>query len=450
MIPILFTILAILICLGFSFFFSGSETAIYSINKYRLRSLHEQGDATAGKLLGLLANTRRLVVMVLIGTNLANVLAALFFKLLIEQSVPVIADREAIGLVPWSDLLDLLILTPIVLILAEIIPKVLFRQHADQLLTPLRPVFVVCLAVMRPAIIAVEGLTRLLLAPLGKERLRKIHELTRQDVIDLVAPDANGNDAADEDQPVGLAMAAEIRSENERIEEATDERRLIHNIITLQETCVYEIMRPLVELVAVQLGRVDLEGFKQIAAESGHTRLPVYRDRIVNLIGSVDLYRVLCEDDGTRTIESFVEPAHFIPESKRVDDLLQEFLRLRIKNAIVVDEYGGCSGWVSREDMIEEIVGEIEDELDEPAMKIAETADGAFLIEGRMEIDAVNEALGSAFSEEEGETLAGLILSEMGRIPKEGNAVTIDDWRATVVRMEGHRVDQVRLEPSRE
>ena len=134
-----------------------------------------------------------------------------------------------------------------------------------------------------------------------------------------------------------------------------------------------------------------------------------------------------------------------MPETKRVDDLLQEFLRLRIKNAVVVDEYGGCSGWISREDMLEEIVGELEDELDEPSRQITEEADGSYLVEGRMEIDALNHVLETEFSDEEWETLGGLILAEMGRIPAVGDMVTIGEWRATVAGMNGLQISKVRL-----
>ena len=119
---------------------------------------------------------------------------------------------------------------------------------------------------------------------------------------------------------------------------------MIHNIMQLQETRAYQIMTPLVDLVAVQLGRMDIEGFKQMARETGYSRFPVYRDKIVNLIGYIDVFRVLRESTEARPLEDFVERPHFVPETKRVDDLLQEFLHLRIKNALVVDEYRRLRG----------------------------------------------------------------------------------------------------------
>jgi len=442
---------ALILCLGLSFFFSGSETAIISVNQYRLRGLHEQGDATAGKLLGLLSNTQRLLVMVLIGNNIAGVLLALFFKQFLTRCWPLYAQRTILGL-DWADLLELIILTPIVVIFAEVLPKALCRAHADRLIELIRPFILLCLFLLKPLILLIEHFTHLVLSPLSEQRTRMMRQLTRQDVINLISPEQpeaeTGEEAAAaEREPLGRTCTREAAAEEDRLAEANDERRMIHNIIELQETRAYEIMTPLVDLVAVQLGRVDTEGFKQIARESGYSRFPVYRDKIVNLIGYVDVFRVLREGDGARPLEDFVERAHFVPESKRVDDLLQEFLHLRIKNAIVVDEYGGCAGWISREDMLEEIVGELEDELDEPAGGIVETAEGAFLVEGRMDIDALNEVLGAAFSDEEWETLAGLIMNEMGRIPQAGDEVIIGDWRATVTKISGNRIDKVKLTP---
>lgn len=447
---------AIAACLGLSFFFSGAETAVISANKFRLRSLHEQGDATAGRLLEMLSNTQRLLVMVLIGNNIAGVLLALFFSDMVDRLWPALAERRAFNLVLWSDLLDIAVLTPIVVIFAEVLPKALFRSRADRLIETIRPLILLFLWLLKPLILIIERFTSLILAPLSEERTRLMRQVTRQDVINLITPEteeaaaeeakeALPQPAAAPAETLGKFMARQAQQEVDRLVETTDERRMIHNIIELQETRAYEIMTPLVDLVAVQLGRVDLEGFKSLARRTGYSRFPVYREKITNLSGIVDVFRVLREPGGDRRLEDFVERPHYVPESKRLDDLLQEFLRLRVKNVIVVDEYGGCSGLISREDILEEIVGELEDELDEPSSQITETADGAFLVEGRMEIDALNNVLETDFAEDEWETLAGLIMNEMGRIPVIGDEVTIDGWRATVEAMTGHRIDKVRL-----
>lgn len=450
MMTLILILLAIWICLALSFFFSGSETAIISVNRFRLRSLHEQGDASAGRLLSMLENTQRLLVMVLIGTNLANVLTALFFKLFLVHAWPEWSTRLAVGQVHWAELMSLLILTPLMIVFAEILPKALFRARADRIIGGLRPVFIVATILMKPAIVITERFARLVLWPLSEQRTRAMRQMSRQDVINLITPDerpesegeAPGAEtaAADRSQPLGSAIAQEVRAEEESLTETSDERKMVHNIIELHDTHAYEIMTPLVNLVAIRLSQVDLDGLKRIAQQTGFSRFPVYRERIVNLIGHVDIFRVLREAEEGQAIEDFVEPSYFVPETKRVDDLLQEFLDHRIKNAIVVDEYGGSAGWISREDMLEEIVGEFEDELDVPQIQITEGPEGAFLVDGKTEIDLLNETLEANFADDDWETAAGLILNEMGRIPKAGEAITLGDWRVTVREIDANRI----------
>ncbi|MEN6627297.1 MAG: hemolysin family protein [Candidatus Sumerlaeia bacterium] len=437
---------AILLCLGLSFFFSGSEVAVISVNRYRLRSLHEQGDATAGKLLQMLGDTQRLLVMILIGTNLANVLTALFFKDLVQRFL---GPRDVFyGPIQLSELLSLVLLTPLVIVLAEILPKALFRAHADRLFGRLHIPLLVGLWIFGPVISILQKLAHLMLAPLVEQRTRAMRQLTRKDVLTLVAGDERPEAPAERrtrGEALGAAIESEMGAREHRLDEGAIERRMIQNIIELQETRAYEIMTPLAELVAVQLGRVDLEGFKTLARTSGYSRLPVYRDRIVRLLGYIDVNRVMREGNGDRNLGEFIEPAYYVPETKRIDDLLMEFLGERVKNAIVVDEYGGCVGWISREDILEEIVGELEDELDVPQRQITELTDGAFLVEGRTDLDELNERLGAEFPHGDWETLAGLLLDQMGRIPKLGDEVSIAGWRAHIVRMDEYRIDLVRM-----
>jgi len=391
---------AIALCMALSFYFSGAEVAIVSANRYRLRSMEEQGDASAGRLVELLEDSQRLLVMALVGTNLANVLTALFFKLFLQRGWPELAATEALGVILWSEVLSLLILTPILIVFAEILPKALFRAHADALIHRLHFSLRLCLVLLKPVIWSIERVAQLILSPWSESHRATMRQLTREDVITLLSPepaaaaDSTTADAVEETiahdaaererhEPFGEAIAREHDGEEERLSESADQRRMIQNIIELHETLAREIMTPLVDLVAVDLKRYDLNMLKSLAQQSGFSRFPVYRDRIVNLIGYVDIFRVLREDDGTRKLEDFIERAHFVPETKRVDDLLEEFLQMRIKNAIVVNEYGGCSGWISREDMLEEIVGELEDELDEPGDEIVEQAEGVYLADGR-------------------------------------------------------------------
>jgi putative hemolysin len=453
-------VISILVCLVFSFFFSGSETGIISVNRYRLRGLADQGEPQAVDLLDLLDQKQRLLIMTLLGTNLANVLTALFFKKFIVDHWPDLSGKTVVGIFQASEILSLLILTPVIIILAEILPKAIFRAHADRLLEVLKPLYSLFLRIFWLPVTLIEKFAGLVPASLIEQRTSLARRLTREDVINLVNTDENGSqinpdqvpESSSEkhdsrETPAGLHTQNVMEDMDGLVSVAADERRMVQNILELDSTCAREIMIPLVDLVAIQLGRVDLEGFKAIAQASGYTRFPVYRDRIVEFIGYIDIFNMLRNEKKGDRLEDFVEYACYVPETMKVDDLLQEFLSKRIRNVIVVDEYGGCSGWIAREDILEEIVGELEDELDAPMPQIQEISRGIFVVDGRVEIDTVNEALNTSFEQDDCETISGLVMVETGRMPVEGDKFITGEWEFTVLEMDGHRVSRVRISP---
>jgi CBS domain containing-hemolysin-like protein len=240
------------------------------------------------------------------------VVLALTFARLIDHLTPELAVKKLLGAVTWGDLLDLALLTPTVVVFAEILPKAIFRARADRIIVRIRPVILLFLALFKPLILVVERFTSILLSPLSEHRSRVMRQLTRQDVINLISPEEREveEEAAEETararEPLGHTMTHEAHGEEDRLTETTDERRMIHNIIQLQETRAYEIMTPLVDLAAVSLERMDMAGFKKLAQRTGYSRFPVYRDRMVNMIGYIDIFRVLREADCERRLEEFV------------------------------------------------------------------------------------------------------------------------------------------------
>lgn len=446
--------LAILASLAVSFFFSGAETAVISCSQYQLRHRMEQGDTSVEKTLDMLSEPARLISTVLIGTNLGNVFAVLFFKLLLDQLWEQ-SHRRVLGVISWDELICLVVLTPVIFVFAEILPKALFRAKADAWIHRLRPVLIATRTLCAPVNAFLEVLVRWVLLPFGPREKTPVGRLTRSDLIMMLhSPARNGGSEAEQvEGQEGMATASEAAAEAVA-DQATsirepDETRVIQNIIELENRQGREIMQPLVELEAVHLGHTTIEAFREQARRSGYSRFPAYRDRIVNLIGYIDVFDVIRDTTGKKNLEDFLRPAHFIPETKRVDDLLQEFLLLRVNNAIVVDEYGGCSGWVTREDVIEEIVGELEDELDSPTVLISEQEDGSFLIEGRNDIEDAGEVLGVQFEDSDCDTFGGLIMKHMGRIPRVGAEITLQGWRMEIVQMDEMRVAMVRVRPIR-
>lgn len=443
-------LIALLLSLMVSFFYSGSETAVVSANRYRLAHLRKEGNPAAERTLALLSRSPRLLSTVLIGTNLGNVFAVLLFNYLLEQFWDQ-ADQPAFGYVHWSEVISLCVFTPILVIFAEILPKALFRARADAWIIPLRPVLTFSIRIFLPAIVVLEALVYLVLIPLGRGAKAPRRHLTRGDLIMMLHGTGQADELDELEEEAGEAGNAPGTARNGNAGEPPDlyrepdERRLIQNIIALEQTYAREIMQPLVELEALRLSTTSVEAFKEQARRSGYSRFPVFKDRIVNLIGFVDIYDVIRDTQDRKGLEEFVHPAYYVPETKRLDDLLQEFLLLRINNAIVVDEYGGCCGWITREDIIEEIVGELDDELDEPSRQIHEIDGGAYQVDGRIDIEEINEMFSLELDDTDIDTLAGFMVQKLDRIPRAGDFIEVDGWRMTVLEMEGHRVAGIEL-----
>jgi len=224
------------------------------------------------------------------------------------------------------------------------------------------------------------------------------------------------------------------------------ERDMIRAIQRLDETLVREVMRPLNSVTAISLINLTSEKFLTTARRTGFTRFPCYYDQITNLIGYLNVHDFLDSPVLPPDPRRLVHEALFIPEIGRLDLVLAEMQKARQQIAICFDEYGGCSGLLSREDIIEEITGEIMDEYDRPEFKIQEIR-GEYLVDGTVDLDDLREMLGLDLSREVFVTLAGYIYHRFSRMPKRGEAVEEHDWRIEVAQVEGHRVRKVRLVP---
>ena len=225
------------------------------------------------------------------------------------------------------------------------------------------------------------------------------------------------------------------------------ERQMIRAILHLDQTPVREIMVPRVDVVSVDLS-TPLDRAAARILDSGHSRLPVYEensDNIVGILYSRDLLAATTNGAASPVLQDIIRPAFFVPESKRVDEMLTEFKERRIHMAVVVDEYGGVSGIVTVEDLLEEIVGEIEDEFDKDQPNILWSSDADALIDGRMSMDDFNESFQVNVLPDGFDTVGGLLLSRLGKIPVSGDVVTENDLHIRVVSTIGRRVKRVRV-----
>lgn len=237
--------------------------------------------------------------------------------------------------------------------------------------------------------------------------------------------------------------------DEERADEPTlkEQRQMIAGVEQLAETTVKEVMVPRTDTVFLP-SDAPVELIYSTFLESGHSRIPVYGesiDQVVGVLYAKDLLGALVSDKEV-SLPSLVRKAYFVPETKRIDSLLREFKRRRVHIAIVVDEYGGTSGIVCLEDIIEEIVGEIQDEFDEEPEEIVQTGQTTWSCEARLRLDEIEEKLHLGLPVDEFDSLAGYVFELFGRIPEPGESVETGAARFTVAAMEGHRIRSVKIE----
>jgi len=243
-----------------------------------------------------------------------------------------------------------------------------------------------------------------------------------------------------------LAMA-DVAHAEEVIE--TEERAFIHSIIDFGDTVVREVMVPRTDMVTVSDSATVSEGLRDALA-AGYSRLPVYRENLDDIVGvayAKDLMVAEQAGQGSELVAAHVRPAHFVPEQKRVASMLKEMQDKKFHLALVVDEYGSTVGLVTLEDLIEELVGEIVDEYDVEEPPVERLEGGGVVVAGRMALDDVAELLGAPLPEGGWDSVGGLLLDLAGRVPSQGESVTVDGFRLVAERVQGRRIARVRIEP---
>lgn len=239
-------------------------------------------------------------------------------------------------------------------------------------------------------------------------------------------------------------FASQVSSEDNILEE--DEREMIHGVVELGETTVKEIMVPRVDIVGIELG-TSMKDVIEIIRKSGHSRIPLYRnspDEIIGIIYAKDLLTYASKGEEI-DLSTIARKSYFIPENIKIDDLLAQMRKRKLHIAIVADEYGGTSGLVTMEDIIEEIVGEIEDEYDFEAPPIVQISEREYLVDGTVTISDLNEELDLGLPEEEIETVGGLIYDLVGSLPEKGQVLKYDGNEFIVHVIEGQRIVKVKI-----
>ncbi len=228
-----------------------------------------------------------------------------------------------------------------------------------------------------------------------------------------------------------------------------EEQKMIVSIFRLGDTLVREIMVPRIDMLALDV-TTQIDQAMDALKQSGHSRVPVFKDSVDNILGLLyakDLLGIWKEGKREISLSEYLRPAYFVPEAKKVDELLAELQAKRIHMAIVVDEYGGVAGLVTLEDIVEEIVGEIRDEYDQAEELLFQAInDDEYLFQGRIDLDDFNDIMGTNLPHSEADTLSGLIYSRIGRVPAAGDFVRIEDLKLTVEQISGQRIRKVRAQ----
>lgn len=257
-------------------------------------------------------------------------------------------------------------------------------------------------------------------------------------IFDSISQKVKARDSEDE------VLSQEQKTTEEILNEEKED--MIAGVNELSTTSVKEVMIPRIDVDFINIDSDQSEWMAKIS-ESGHSRIPVYKDSIDNVIGVLyvkDLIRCFAENEKP-DLEKIIRKAYFVPETKRIDSLLREFKRRHIHIAMAVDEYGGLSGIVSMEDIIEEIVGDIQDEFDNERDDIISLGPDTWLVDARENLDDLNEELGSCFPAEEFDTLGGFVFDLFGKIPVKYEKVLWNDYDFIVQDMDGHRIDMIKI-----
>ena len=403
---------ALVILVGFSAFFSASETAFSSLNQIRLKSRAEDGDSSAARVLAMAEQYDKLLSTILIGNNIVNIAAASIGTILFTQMLG--AERGAT--------MSTIVLTIIVLIFGEVTPKSLAKEMPEKVATAVSPFLVLLMALMTP------------LTWLFTQWKKLLGHFVHSGEADTITE--------------GELMTMVSEAENDG--ELTDrESELIRSAIEFDDVEVEEILTPRVDVVAVE-DDIPLEELAQTFAESGYSRLPVYHGTIDNIIGVVhekDFY--IARLKKATKIDDLVVPTLYTTGSTQISQLLRTLREQHHHLAVVVDEYGGTEGIITLEDILEELVGEIWDEHDEVTEDFSKQSDGSWLVSGSASVDDLYEELDLPEEEDiDSNTVNGLVQEKTCHLPKVGDRFTLGEYDGVVTRTAKRRVTEVRLTPA--
>ena len=398
-------------CLLATMFFSAAEMAFIAANRLRLRHAAEAGSGTAASYLEAFRQPERTLSTAMMGVTIAHIVAS---STATWSLLPVLGK--------WAPLVVTAGLTPVMLVFGEIIPKAIAREWSTTLILRLYWPLTWAAALLGPFVAVARLLVTATLRLVGARELDARAFVSREE------------------------LKALLQLEPGEADVTTQEAEMIDKIFDLGDTTVREVMVPLVEVTMLPDTATPQEAIAVIH-QRGFSRIPVYRQRQTDIVGVVAAMDLLSRGAQAASLDELKRVPYYVPETKRIDDLLREMQRARTHMAVVVDEYGGSTGVVTLEDILEEIVGEIQDEHDRTPASVERLPDGSYLIQARTNIDELNEALDWNLPKEDYETVAGLVLATVHRIPRKGEEFQVPGYAITVLEADARRVTVVKIAP---
>ena len=418
-------IVLILLTILASGFFSGSEIAFVSANRLKLEIESRKPSVIAAPLRYFREHPDTFLTTTLVGNNIINVLYATLMALFLAEPIETLYV-QFLGSVPSESvvlLIQTFVAAVVIMLLGEILPKAIYRSQADFLIkvvtVPLRVIYFL----LYPLIVAARGSSNMLIRLLKVSQSPGESIFRRQDMemIFKELKDSGGGEDFDK-----------------------EDSQILHNVLEMSNIRVKESMVPRTEMVAIDKD-ASLEDLQELFISSGHSKIPVYEDSIDNVIGVVfayDLFR------NPTSIAEILRPVQLIPASKKSKNLLTEFRQTNSSVAIVIDEYGGTAGLITIEDLLEELVGDIQDEYDTDDETMRKLDAYSYLLSGTVELDELEEVFPELRFDTEDtdyETVAGLIIHHLGRIPKVREEIMIQDYTFIIMKARPSKLETVKL-----
>lgn len=404
------SIIFFIILLFLSGFFSASETALVSLSKIRLRSMVDEGVKNAKLIEKVLSNQSKLISTILVGNNLVNIGAS---ALATSFTIKFFGDKW-IGVVTG-------ILTFLVLIFGEITPKTFSTQKSESVCIWVIKPIALCCFIFTPIVAVLNVITGVIFKVMGCDFNKKIPTITESEFMTMV----------------------NVGHEEGVLE--VDEREMISNVMGFGDSDAKDIMTPRTAIVGVEINSTYEEVLK-VFKEEQFSRLPVYKENIDDIVGIISFKDCMISADIKNfNISKIMRKPYFTYESKSCSELFSVMRTKSLSMAVILDEYGGTSGIVTLEDLLEEIVGEISDEYDDETEEIKVIRDNEYIVEGSTKISDVNDMIGTNFESEDFDSIGGYVVGVIGRFPEKGETIEEKDVKFIIEETGRNRIEKIRI-----